>query len=119
MTQYAPEIPVLDTGRTTIPALSENRNLRLTATILLYFMQSVVVGLSTIAIAASLFALFMAVPSLGRALIAGSSGWVVEGSGYAMAYYGVAALSVAGLLFCLLSKFGVGEPAHAAKEAAK
>ena len=68
------------------------------------------------AIAASLFALFMAVPNLARSSMSGSFGWVVEGSGYAAAYYAVAALSLAGLLFCLLAKAGAGEPAHGAEK---
>ncbi|VAW03690.1 hypothetical protein MNBD_ALPHA04-2179 [hydrothermal vent metagenome] len=67
------------------------------------------------AIAASLFALFMAVPNLGRSSMSGSFGWVVEGSGYATAYYVVAALSLAGLVFCLLAKVGAGEPVKDAK----
>ncbi|WP_164089054.1 MFS transporter [Sphingorhabdus sp. YGSMI21] len=64
------------------------------------------------AIAASLFALFMAVPNLARSAMSGSFGWLIEASGYAAAYYAVAILSLGGLLFCLLAKVGVGAPAH-------
>lgn len=67
------------------------------------------------AIAASLFALFMAVPNLGRSLISGSSGLIVESSGYAAAYYVVAVLSFAGLALCLLAKVGASNPAHGAE----
>lgn len=70
------------------------------------------------AIAASLFALFMAVPNFGRSLISGGSGWVVEGSGYAMAYYAVAGLSLAGLALCLLAKVGASNPEHGAESQA-
>ncbi len=64
------------------------------------------------AIAASLFALFMAVPNLARSLMSGSLGWIVEGSGFAAAYYVVAAISLAALALCLLAKVGVDEPLH-------
>ncbi|MBA3863503.1 MAG: hypothetical protein C0517_06125 [Erythrobacter sp.] len=58
--------------------------------------------ISNPAIAASQFALFMAVPNLSRSLMAGNSGWLVEGGGYALAYYAVAAILLLGLVLCLL-----------------
>lgn len=67
------------------------------------------------AIAASLFALFMAVPNLARSLMSGSLGWIVEGSGFAAAYYVVAAISFAALALCLLAKVGVEKPAPRAE----
>ncbi len=68
------------------------------------------------AIAASLFALFMAVPNLARSSMSGSFGWVVEGGGYAAAYYAVAALSLAGLFFCLLAKVGASDQEYGAEK---
>lgn len=69
-------------------------------------------------IAASLFALFMAAPNLARSLLSGGSGWVVEGSGYAAAYYAVAALSLAGLALCLFAGVGAGSLANEDKQQA-
>ncbi len=67
------------------------------------------------AIAASLFALFMAIPNLARSLMSGSLGWIVEGIGFAAAYYVVAAISFAALALCLLAKVGVEKPAPRAE----
>lgn len=58
------------------------------------------------AIAASQFALFMAVPNLSRSLMSGNSGWLVEGSGYAMTYFVVAGIVFLGLLLCLTARVG-------------
>jgi PAT family beta-lactamase induction signal transducer AmpG len=57
-------------------------------------------------IAASQFALFMAVPNLARSIMSGNSGWLVEGSGYAMTYYAAAGMTLLGLVFCLLARVG-------------
>ncbi|MGY6551518.1 MAG: hypothetical protein ACXIT4_06425 [Erythrobacter sp.] len=62
--------------------------------------------ISNPAIAASQFALFMAVPNFARSIMAGNSGWLVESGGYAMTYYAVALIRLAGLLFCLLARVG-------------
>lgn len=61
------------------------------------------------AVAASQFALFMAVPNLGRAMMSGNSGWLVESGGYAMTYYAVAAITLVALALCLLAKVGKSE----------
>ncbi len=58
------------------------------------------------AVAASQFALFMAVPNLARAMMSGNSGWLVESGGYSATYYAVAAITLAGLALCLLAKVG-------------
>ncbi len=60
-------------------------------------------------VAASQFALFMAVPNLGRALMSGNSGWLIESEGYAATYYAVAAITLAGLAICFLAKVGKSE----------
>lgn len=62
--------------------------------------------ISNPAIAASQFALFMAVPNLSRSMMAGNSGLLVEGAGYAMTYYIVASITLLGALFCLLGRVG-------------
>ena len=62
--------------------------------------------ISNPAIAASQFALFMAVPNLSRSMMAGNSGLLVEGAGYAMTYYVVASITLLGALFCLLGRVG-------------
>ncbi len=56
------------------------------------------------AVAASLFALFMAVPNFSRSVMSGWSGFAVEGYGYDTTYYLVAATSFLGLLFCFFAK---------------
>lgn len=61
------------------------------------------------AVAASQFALFMAVPNLGRALMSGNSGWLVESGGYAVTYYAVATITLVALALCLLAKVGKPE----------
>jgi len=58
------------------------------------------------AVAASQFALFMAVPNLGRAVMSGNSGWLVESGGYAATYYAVAAITLVAFALCLLAKVG-------------
>lgn len=58
------------------------------------------------AVAASLFALFMAVPNLARSLMSGWSGWIVEDYGYDSTYFLVAATTLVGLAFCLMGKVG-------------
>ena len=64
------------------------------------------------AVAASLFAMFMAVPNFGRSLLSGASGWVIEGYGYSGAYLAVALVLLLALTLCLLG--GVGrEPKEA------
>lgn len=62
--------------------------------------------ISNPAIAASQFALFMAVPNLSRSMMAGNSGLLVEGAGYAMTYYVVAGITLLGALLCLLGRVG-------------
>ncbi|MEO9468069.1 MFS transporter [Parasphingorhabdus sp.] len=61
------------------------------------------------AVAASQFALFMAIPNLGRSLMSGNSGWLVESGGYAVTYYAVAAITLVALVLCLLAKVGKSE----------
>ncbi|WP_108810205.1 MFS transporter [Sphingorhabdus sp. Alg231-15] len=58
------------------------------------------------AVAASQFALFMAVPNLARSVMSGNSGWLVESGGYAVTYYTVAAITLVALAICLLAKVG-------------
>jgi PAT family beta-lactamase induction signal transducer AmpG len=58
------------------------------------------------AIAASLFALFMAVPNFGRSVMAGWSGVAVETVGYGGTYFAVAAITLASLGILLLARFG-------------
>jgi len=62
--------------------------------------------ISNPAIAASQFALFMAVPNLSRSVMSGNSGWLVEGGGYAMTYFAAAGITLLGLVFCLLARVG-------------
>lgn len=61
------------------------------------------------AVAASQFALFMAVPNLGRSVMSGNSGWLVESGGYAVTYYAVAAITFTALALCLIAKVGKSE----------
>lgn len=58
------------------------------------------------AIAASLFALFMAVPNFSRSIMSGWSGVLVETVGYGGTYFAVAAISLIGLVVMLLARFG-------------
>ncbi|MGB6228620.1 MAG: MFS transporter [Litorimonas sp.] len=58
------------------------------------------------AIAASLFALFMAVPNFSRSMWSGGSGFLVEGVGYGGFCLIVAGVMIAGLIFCLLGRVG-------------
>lgn len=62
--------------------------------------------ISNPAIAASQFALLMAVQNLSRSMMAGNSGLLVEGAGYAMTYYVVAGITLLGALLCLLGRVG-------------
>lgn len=66
--------------------------------------------ISNPAIAASQFALFMAVPNLSRSVLAGNSGWLVEGGGYALTYYAVAGITLVGLALCILARVGDDRP---------
>jgi PAT family beta-lactamase induction signal transducer AmpG len=58
------------------------------------------------AVAASLFALFMAVPNFARSFMSGWSGWVIEGFGYHGTYHLVAITTMVGLGFCLFARIG-------------
>ncbi|MEL6687938.1 MAG: MFS transporter [Pseudomonadota bacterium] len=58
------------------------------------------------AVAASLFAMFMAMPNFGRSLLSGGSGWVIEGYGYPGAYMAVVIVMGAALTLCWIG--GVG-----------
>jgi PAT family beta-lactamase induction signal transducer AmpG len=69
------------------------------------------------AVAASLFALFMAIPNFGRAILSGSSGWVIEGYGYSGAYMAVAIVMGVSLLLVLLGRVGRERSADAANQA--
>jgi len=57
-------------------------------------------------VAASLFALFMAVPNFMRSVMSGWSGWMIEDLGYGGTYYLAGATMLAGLVFCLFAKVG-------------
>lgn len=58
------------------------------------------------AIAASQFALFMAVPNFSRSLMSGNSGWLVEGAGYGAAYLAVAGMVALGFMFAWFARVG-------------
>lgn len=58
------------------------------------------------AVAASQFALFMALPNFSRAALASASGVVVENFGYAATYYSAAALTLAALVFTMAADMG-------------
>ncbi|MDA7787945.1 MFS transporter [Sphingomonadaceae bacterium] len=58
------------------------------------------------AIAASQFALFMAIPNLSRSIMSGNSGWLVEGPGYGAAYLAVAGMTVIALAFAWFARVG-------------
>jgi PAT family beta-lactamase induction signal transducer AmpG len=58
------------------------------------------------AVAASLFAVFMAVPNFGRTILIGWSGPVIETHGYGGAYFAVAFLSVVTAGLFLLARVG-------------
>jgi PAT family beta-lactamase induction signal transducer AmpG len=62
--------------------------------------------ISNPAIAASQFAMFMAVPNLSRSIMAGNSGWLVHHGGYAFTYYAAAGVILLGLVLCLLGRVG-------------
>jgi len=57
-------------------------------------------------IAASQFALFMAIPNLARGIMGGNSGWLVEGAGYSATYFAVAALVVIGSVLIWFARVG-------------
>lgn len=67
--------------------------------------------LSDPAVAASQFALFMAIPNFGRTASSGASGWVVESQGYAAGYLLFAVLVA--LAFLLAMVAGMGRVDHA------
>ncbi len=56
MTHYVTEIPTAHAGNNHVPPMCENKYLRATTIILLYFMQGIVAGISLIAIPAWLAA---------------------------------------------------------------
>ncbi|MEM7689550.1 MAG: MFS transporter [Pseudomonadota bacterium] len=58
------------------------------------------------AIAASQFALFMAVPNLSRLFMGGNSGWLVEGAGYGATYFAVAAMVLIGFAIVWFARVG-------------
>lgn len=58
------------------------------------------------AVAASQFALFMAVPNFARSLMSGNSGFVVEWGGYGAVFYCIAAIALLGLMLGLLARIG-------------
>ena len=76
-------------------------NLLLTITLIVWAMR-----ICNPAVAASLFALFMAVPNFTRSLFAGWSGFAVERVGYGGFCLIVAAVMMVGLIFCLLGRVG-------------
>ncbi|MEO0464016.1 MAG: MFS transporter [Pseudomonadota bacterium] len=57
-------------------------------------------------IAASQFALFMAIPNLSRLFMGGNSGWLVEGAGYGATYFAVAALVLVGFALIWFARVG-------------
>lgn len=57
-------------------------------------------------IAASQFALFMAIPNFARSLMSGNSGWLVEGAGYGATYFAVAGLVLLGLAVVWFARIG-------------
>lgn len=57
-------------------------------------------------IAASQFALFMAIPNFSRSFMSGNSGWLVEGAGYGATYLAVAAIFALGMGFAWLAQIG-------------
>lgn len=57
-------------------------------------------------IAASQFALFMAIPNLSRGLMGGNSGWLVEGAGYGATYLAVAAMTLISIILIWVGRVG-------------
>ncbi len=57
-------------------------------------------------VAASQFALFMAIPNLSRSTMSGNSGWLVEGAGYGAAYLAVDGITVLGLILAWAARIG-------------
>lgn len=76
-------------------------NLLLVITIIVWAMR-----ICNPAVAASLFALFMAVPNFSRGFMSGWSGFAVESVGYDGFCLIVAAIMMVGLVFCLLGRVG-------------
>ncbi|GMN04377.1 MFS transporter [Altererythrobacter sp. MTPC7] len=70
--------------------------------------------LSNPAVAASQFALIMAIPNLSRSMMAGISGQVVETYGYAAAYFIAAALTVVTIALCLFASSRISARVDAA-----
>lgn len=66
-------------------------------------------------IAASQFALFMAIPNFARSIMAGNSGWLVEGRGYPATYLAVAGIIALGLVFAWFAR--IGDPSQLPAEA--
>lgn len=58
------------------------------------------------AVAASQFALFMAVPNFARSVMSGNSGWVVEWGGYGAVLFCVAGIAAVGLVLATVSRIG-------------
>ncbi len=67
------------------------------------------------ALAASLFALFMAVPNFARSTFSGISGWVIDAGGYPAAFLSTAAISLLGLFLLSLAKVGGDAPSTSAE----
>lgn len=67
-----------------LPALLEHKIARFAAILVLYFMQGVPLGLTLVAL----------------------PGWLVEGGGYGLTYYAVAAITLLGLALCLSVRVG-------------
>lgn len=57
-------------------------------------------------IAASQFALFMAIPNFSRSFMSGNSGWLVEGAGYGATYLAVAGIIMLGLALAWFARIG-------------
>lgn len=57
-------------------------------------------------IAASQFALFMAIPNFSRSAMSGNSGWLVEGAGYGATYLAVAGVMILGLVLAWAARIG-------------
>lgn len=68
--------------------------------------------LSNPAVAASQFAIIMAVPNFGRTSMSGASGKVIESVGYGGTYFVTAALTAAGLLLFLYAASGKAPPSN-------
>lgn len=58
------------------------------------------------AVAASQFALFMAIPNFSRSTMSGNSGWLVEGAGYSATFFAVAGVVGLGLVLAWAARIG-------------